>query len=334
MKNYSLLIVFLLLLFSLQCKRNVDFIEETPPNIPQTEIYQSNKIHIDRNTKLLYFSVNQNIAIYNYQTEEIRRKTAPFRLSFNFDIGYHKGAPEVYMGQINNIKILDGITLAPKDSITVFKAPYRRLISDIEVGPNNVFVVGACENRAILFNRATESITAEPINDNQCVAIHSYVNQTENTIGVISVGYDFRHIPIIITLDKFDFTGQLIESQSTSNVELASSDLIVTNNNAAYFVTGRQLFSKQDLSEIAILDNSYIDMVISDDGQFIYGLSETGQQIHVINFNTRDIERTIDLDARAVRLFLDDRTLIVVHALLIGAPFSEEESLEISKISI
>lgn len=339
MKNYSLFVVFALILFSLQCSRNADFVEETFPEIPPPEIGPYIRMEIDRNTKFLYFHLDGDLATYNYQTEEIRQRTplplTPSRLSYHFDIGYNNnGAPEVYIGQINKIIILDGISLARKDSMTVFKAPYRRLISSLETSANNFFVVGACENRAILFNGDTERITAEPVNEHHCVATQSYVNHTENTIGVISIGYDSWHTPIIVTLDKFDFTGQLMESQSTSNVELVSYHLIVTNDNADYFIIGRKIFSKQDLSEIAILNNEYIDMVISDDGQLIYGLLETGQQIHVINPNSGSIERNIDLDTRSVRLFLDDNTLIVVHALLISAPFSEERNLDISKIAI
>lgn len=335
MKNCYLLSVFILIFFSLQCKRNTDFAEETFPEIPPSEIYPSIKMEIDRNTNFLYFPLHGDLATYNYQIEEIRQRISPTRLSYHFDIGYNgNGAPEVYIGQINKIIILDGISLDRKDSITVFKAPYRRLISSIEASANNLFVVGACENRAILFNGETNMITAEPPFVDECIVTKSFVNQEENSIGVIGIGYNNRHDPVLVTLDKFDFNGKLIGSQSSRNVDFVAADLIVTNDKADYFVTGRKLFSKKDLSEITTLNNGYIDMVLSDDGQFMYGLLGTGQQIHIINYSSGAIERNIELDTRAVRLFLDDNTLIVVHAYLIGAPFSEEENLNISKIAI
>jgi len=90
-------------------------------------------------------------------------------------------------------------------------------------------------------------------------------------------------------------------------------EVITTNDNVDYFITGQKLLSKKDLSEVGFLNEAYRNLVIIEDGENIYGLSEDGLQINVINFSTKTFERIIELENPAFRLFLDDDLLIVMY---------------------
>ena len=87
------------------------------------------------------------------------------------------------------------------------------------------------------------------------------------------------------------------------------------------------------MSELGVLDSIYSDLVISEDGQTIYGLIETAsvfQDVHVINYKNKTIEQVIALEKQAIRLFLDDDTLIIVDAWL---TFSESGDIRIPTIT-
>lgn len=313
MKNYIPVFLFCLAIFSLQCKKD-NFLEEEEPPMPNpTYPYgiDGSSIFIDKNTKLIYFHADATLNTYNYQINKIRRKSMNLFYYHAFGIGYYKGGPEVYVGTDKNIKILDGITLELKDSIPVFDSAASQNIRNIKT-TNNLIIFGTCDNRVIVLNRDKKrKISQIADTDNRCLQRTTYVNKEENSINV--VGVKFSETGILIH-DKFDFTGTLTETNMATDVNVVYGTSIATNNNADYFVAGQKLFSKKGLLEVGHLNERYIDVIISEDGANIYGLEEKGFQIHVINFATQTFERIIELDAPAVRVFLDDNQLIVVHS--------------------
>lgn len=322
MKNHILIAILLCSSFFFGCNKTPDLvIEEANLIFPvkQPIIQLDPNVFIDKVTKLLYLydQSTAKLLTFNYQSLQTRRqskKLADCCPNNPLGIGTYKGASEIYYvtETRKSIKILDGITLAVKDSIEVFDSADSRIIADIQSASNNLIVLTTCYEKSIFLDRAIKRIVSLAESES-CLNLRTYTNKATNLIGIIRIGLGNGFEPVPVSLEKYDFSGKLLESHTEPKIDKANEQVITTNDNIDYFITGQKLLSKNNLSEVGFLNESYKDIVISEDGENLYGLSEDGHQINVINFSTKTFERIIELENPALRLFLDDGFLIVLY---------------------
>lgn len=323
----ELFLFCLIISLAIQCKKEKQIIPENQEFFKAFSMKDPDShVVIDTLTNFLYFYDNEDKKVfnYNYETFSVGGQSLenPYHLTnYQFGAGYYNDEPEIYVGTGQSISIFDGITLDFKDSIRIFDSSDSRIVVSIEPSINNLIFIGACNSSfnannspkgSLVLNRQTKEIISQAFFGANCMRLRTYVNNDGNSIDVIGIGFGNP----VLTLDKYDYTGNVFENNKDFFPDATTSKhLIKTNSDIDYFITSSQgnIFSKEDLSLINTLDSEYRDIVISNDNKKFYGLSSFEKKLEIVNYPSKTIDSTRELEDFGFRAFIDNNILIIVY---------------------
>lgn len=342
MKYSFQLLVGLLILCSVQCKKETP-VEEHIPLYKIPHIKSPGRVLLDARTNYLYVfdSEDNRLKNYNYAVFEARHQSevlpTPNRI-YQLALGTYKGAPEVYVSVNQDIYILDGISLEKKDSIHIGEDPNLRSINSIAPLSDDLIFVGTTNHtspligKSFIVNRSTKVKTLQNTYEKEYIKFKSFVSKETNTVNVVGAGSS--KYPSLKVLNKFDLTGISLKHQVDYSSIVFSPHILETNDNVDYIITSvlGSIFSKEDLSFRFGLYGAFKDLAISEDGNRIFGITiDQKQKLEFYDYATQDLLKTIELETPAEQIFVDEDELIIVYFI---NSKSWENTTYISKIPI
>lgn len=347
MKSYFKILFFLFPFVVFNCTKSTDVPIENSIEIDETFFKAfscsnpDQDVAIDTINNRIYISelgFDGEIFCYDYENYElISQAIVPdfYGNDYGFTFGFYNSEPELYVGSTQVIWILDGETLAVKDSIMVYDDSDDRKIGSLEYHAPNLIFLGGCNtgfpgDRIKVYNRTTKEVISEGEQPAGCLRIRSYQNSIQNSIGIIGLKYQTSSEKI--TLDIFNDEGVFIESKVnySPQADLAAS-LFKTNDFAPYFISSDEgnIFLKNDLKFSSSLGENFVDLLIIENGDKIVGITNNFL-LQTYEYPSLDKIDEVTLEEVPFRLFFDDQKLILVY--FVFGDSGEEDSIYMSKI--
>lgn len=249
--------------------------------------------------------------------------------------GNYNRQPEIYIGVRNKIYIYDGENLTLKDSIKIFNDGDNRTIASIESNSENLLFVGAFfspdsgHDGSIAINRQTKNIVSQTQFGGNCLRLRAYSDNVSNQTNVIGIVYASN---AALTLDRYDKEGKILNNYIEFSPQARTSlHLLKTTDESAYFITSDEgnIFLKSDLTFQKGLNGTFNDIVISKDGNTIYGLKDS-RNLTIFDYPSLAVLETKKLEQTGIRAFLDEGQIIIVHFV----SNSGKKDIYLSKIDI
>ena len=204
MKFYFKIFFFLFPIIFFNCKENSDVPIENPIEIDENYFkafsctMPDQDIAIDTLNNRIYVSelgFEGKIYCYDYENYELISQTSVpdyYGNDYGFTFGFYNESPELFVGSTQVIWILDGETLAVKDSIKVYNDSDDRKIGSLEFHAPNLIFLGGCNtgfpgDRIKVYDRTTKEEISEGEQPSSCFRIRSYQNPSQDSIGVLLV---------------------------------------------------------------------------------------------------------------------------------------------------
>jgi|GEM_PF-2681779 len=272
----------------------------------------------------------------NYRTSAVEQRVfLPFFAGeYTVDLGVFEGERELYIGSKGTIFILDGSTLAVKDSITAYveaDAVGGQMHSLEYMAPNLLFTSwhGSHDPGTRSFDRRTGAMISETSFSDHCARVVAS-RREDGTVELIGIG-EASSRPAYI-YDVFDENGTLLENNSEFfRPDGMSARLVVTNGAADYFVSGSggRLFRKNPVRQAGQLDGfdeeAMRDCFLNDAADSIFTLTSNRLRVHAHPSGSTVLERATPGDAKFA--FRDDNEVIVIC-------FDQDDSVPVQTIRL
>lgn len=301
--HYSTTFLTTILIFLFTGCGTDDSVEnDEPGNEPPTETFYVafdaedpfNEILFDDDNNRLYLigRWNGKLTSFDYVKNEVISTVetgSAFGFSnHHFAIGKFNGETEIYVGVSEAINIYNG-DLELIDSFSTSAE-----VIGLQYQPPNLIFATGCSGWGQVYHRETKAVISSNSGSGNCLRTRSYFDETENSNKLISVSHSTTDPELI--LENYNLQGELIDFIVTPGGGKSSSDIVRTNDNINYIISGEagNFISKDDLSLFGSLDGSYNDFIITKDGDIVYGLSK-GAELHKIAYPSLIVLETVDL---------------------------------------
>lgn len=287
----------------------------------------------DTEKDLIYIiSRNEKGKMFSYNYSEFHMaaegtKEDFFILDYPVAFGEYQGEKELLLGGDKFVYIYNAKTLKLKTRFRVFADSDEQFVASLDFRPPNLIFIGACNTNAaigdkgtLVFDRTNGKQIDRASNGEQCLRVKTFIKVPETgQIGLFGLG--FQTSSAGLTTDVYTSTGKALYSDIKWATYGSSPDILVTNEQVDYFITGSwgAIYKKGDVSYIGTLDGDhYYDFFLNDDGSRIYGIAEP-PSIKIFAFPSLELLGTVSLPEEAVNAyaipetgFIDDGKIILV----------------------